>query len=268
MHADLGIALAKQAWLARDPICASWSCRRRSMPRAVSSVSRRLPDRRRARRACTRSRSATRRTRRSPTPSARACARRAGQVLCFLPGAGEIARARREIARRATAVPRRGRRAARVARRGGAGRGDSRPPRGARIILATNIAETSLTVPGVSAVVDTGLHKVARYDPERAHRQPRDRAHLAGLGGSAGGPRRAGSGRAWRSGLWHQARSAAAASRAGDPARRSVGDRCSTCSPGAAIRGRSMVRAAAAGADRIDAAFELLERLGARAQGS
>ena len=37
-----------------------------------------------------------------------------------------------------------------------------------RIILSTNIAETSLTVPGVAAVVDTGLHKVARYDPERA----------------------------------------------------------------------------------------------------
>jgi ATP-dependent helicase HrpB len=37
-----------------------------------------------------------------------------------------------------------------------------------RIILATNIAETSLTVPGVRAVVDTGFHKVARYDPDRA----------------------------------------------------------------------------------------------------
>jgi ATP-dependent helicase HrpB len=37
-----------------------------------------------------------------------------------------------------------------------------------RVILATNIAETSLTVPGVAAVVDTGLHKVARYDPDRA----------------------------------------------------------------------------------------------------
>ena len=37
-----------------------------------------------------------------------------------------------------------------------------------RVILATNIAETSLTVPGVRAVVDSGLHKVARYDPARA----------------------------------------------------------------------------------------------------
>ena len=38
---------------------------------------------------------------------------------------------------------------------------------GRRIILATNIAETSLTVPGVSAVIDTGQVKVARYDAER-----------------------------------------------------------------------------------------------------
>jgi len=33
----------------------------------------------------------------------------------------------------------------------------------ARIILATNIAETSLTVPGVSVVVDTGLVRLQRY---------------------------------------------------------------------------------------------------------
>ena len=36
-----------------------------------------------------------------------------------------------------------------------------------RVILATNIAETSLTVPGVSVVIDTGQVKVARYDPQR-----------------------------------------------------------------------------------------------------
>ena len=36
-----------------------------------------------------------------------------------------------------------------------------------RIVVATNIAETSLTVPGVTAVVDTGLQKIARYDAER-----------------------------------------------------------------------------------------------------
>ena len=35
-------------------------------------------------------------------------------------------------------------------------------------LLATNVAETSLTVPGVSTVIDTGQVKVARYDPSRA----------------------------------------------------------------------------------------------------
>jgi ATP-dependent helicase HrpB len=43
-----------------------------------------------------------------------------------------------------------------------------RPSGRRRVILATNIAETSLTVPGVSTVVDTDLQKLARYDAERA----------------------------------------------------------------------------------------------------
>ena len=44
------------------------------------------------------------------------------------------------------------------------------PPIGAtrRVIVATNIAETSVTVPRVTAVVDSGLQKVARYDASRA----------------------------------------------------------------------------------------------------
>ena len=36
-----------------------------------------------------------------------------------------------------------------------------------RIILATNVAETSLTVPGIRSVVDTGLARISRYDPAR-----------------------------------------------------------------------------------------------------
>lgn len=35
------------------------------------------------------------------------------------------------------------------------------------IVFCTNIAETSLTVPGVRIVIDTGLAKEARYDPKR-----------------------------------------------------------------------------------------------------
>jgi len=35
----------------------------------------------------------------------------------------------------------------------------------ARIVLATNVAETSITVPGIRAVVDSGLARMARYSP-------------------------------------------------------------------------------------------------------
>jgi ATP-dependent helicase HrpB len=35
------------------------------------------------------------------------------------------------------------------------------------VVLSTNVAETSLTIPGVSAVVDCGLARMASYDPQR-----------------------------------------------------------------------------------------------------
>ncbi|WP_211364211.1 ATP-dependent RNA helicase HrpA [Propionivibrio limicola] len=38
-----------------------------------------------------------------------------------------------------------------------------KPHQGRRIVLATNVAETSLTVPGIRYVVDTGLARVKRY---------------------------------------------------------------------------------------------------------
>ena len=41
------------------------------------------------------------------------------------------------------------------------GRKTSRQPR--RVVLATNVAETSLTVPGIRFVVDTGLARISRY---------------------------------------------------------------------------------------------------------
>lgn len=39
------------------------------------------------------------------------------------------------------------------------------PSGGRRIVLATNVAETSLTVPGIRYVIDTGLARVNRYSP-------------------------------------------------------------------------------------------------------
>src|SRR5262245_60731510 len=88
-----------------------------------------------------------------------------GDVLCFLPGAAEIRRAIGEIDARVDSavqvLPLHGSLAA----------ADQdvvmTPSSRRRVIVATNIAETSLTVPDVTAVVDSGLQKVARYDASR-----------------------------------------------------------------------------------------------------
>nr|WP_320013242.1 ATP-dependent RNA helicase HrpA [uncultured Desulfobulbus sp.] len=40
-----------------------------------------------------------------------------------------------------------------------------RPAKKRKIIVATNVAETSVTVPGIRFVVDTGLARIARYNP-------------------------------------------------------------------------------------------------------
>ena len=88
-----------------------------------------------------------------------------------------------------------------------------------KVILATNVAETSLTVEGVTDVVDSGQHKVLRYDAGARPRPSGARADPAGLGGAARGPRRphrAGP----RAAAVGRARRPAAAPRAGDRARR------------------------------------------------
>ncbi|MFH7321236.1 ATP-dependent RNA helicase HrpA [Desulfurivibrio sp. D14AmB] len=48
-----------------------------------------------------------------------------------------------------------------------------RPVKGRKIVLATNVAETSITVPGIRYVVDTGLARIASYNPRaRTHKLP------------------------------------------------------------------------------------------------
>ena len=39
-----------------------------------------------------------------------------------------------------------------------------KPGRGRKIVLATNVAETSITVPGINYVIDTGLARISRYN--------------------------------------------------------------------------------------------------------
>jgi ATP-dependent helicase HrpB len=167
IHADLAIALARQAWRARDDLrivvmsatldagavssflggCPVIDVPGRLHPVAVSHA----PGVTVADAAAEVLRDTT------------------GDVLCFLPGASEIRRTIGDLQARLSSA--------------GGGSVDVLPLHGSldsdeqdaalrpgarrRIVVATNIAETSLTVPGISAVVDSGLHKVARYDADR-----------------------------------------------------------------------------------------------------
>jgi ATP-dependent helicase HrpB len=96
----------------------------------------------------------------------RALAETAGDVLVFLPGAGEIARceqALQNLARRADVLvlPLHGRLDAAAQDRA------IRPQSRRKVVLATNVAESSLTIAGVTAVVDTGLCRELRFDRGR-----------------------------------------------------------------------------------------------------
>jgi ATP-dependent helicase HrpB len=84
-----------------------------------------------------------------------------GHVLCFLPGAGEIRDVQSKLAG-LSVFPLHG--ALSSAEQDAA----LRPTTDRKVILATNIAETSITVDGVTHVVDSGLQKVMRYDAAKA----------------------------------------------------------------------------------------------------
>ncbi|WP_439377022.1 ATP-dependent helicase HrpB [Amycolatopsis lexingtonensis] len=85
-----------------------------------------------------------------------------GDVLAFLPGAGEIARTSNLLRLSDVDVlPLHGRLSA-------THQDDALRPRDRRrVVLATAVAESSLTVPGVRAVVDSGLARVPRVDHRR-----------------------------------------------------------------------------------------------------
>ncbi len=161
IHADLGLALVKQAWMARDDLrvvvmsatidpsrvsaflreCPVIDVPGRQFPLEVSHLA-----------GITVAEAAR-----------RAVAATNGAVLCFLPGAREIQDAARSLQGVPWPV---------LPLHGGLDADEQdralTPGDGPRIVLATNLAETTLTVPDVTAVVDTGLQKVARYDAGRA----------------------------------------------------------------------------------------------------
>jgi ATP-dependent helicase HrpB len=256
VHADLGLALARQAWRARDDLrivvmsatldtaavasflhdCPVVTVTGRLHPldidyrpaqRVVDAVSELLPV-------------------------------TSGSILCFLPGAPEIHRAEPDVAAavgsRAEVVPLHGSLPADAQDRAIADTGDR------RVILATNIAETSLTVPRVFSVIDTGVHKVARFDPDRGI----DSLELERISADAGEQR---AGRAGRLGPGRVRRLWDATDRLrphGQPEIHRV-DLCEAALEIIAWSGdpRSFQWFDAPDADRIDAAMTLLERLGA-----
>jgi ATP-dependent helicase HrpB len=179
IHADLGLALAKQAWLARDdlrivvmsatidasPVAAFLqACPIVEVPGRAHAVEISYAPGQPLAEAVREVIAATR-----------------GNVLAFLPGAPEIRRAMEPVQAAVAGVgggvevlALHGSLDAaeqdRIVRPSASGASGGSGPSDAsrrRVILATNIAETSLTVPDVHAVIDTGLHKVARYDPAR-----------------------------------------------------------------------------------------------------
>ncbi|MEV0437345.1 ATP-dependent helicase HrpB [Streptomyces spectabilis] len=93
----------------------------------------------------------------------RALREREGDVLCFLPGVGEIGRVAGQLAGLADVevLQVHGRAPAEVQDAVLAG-GERR-----RVVLATSVAESSLTVPGVRVVVDSGLAREPRVDHAR-----------------------------------------------------------------------------------------------------
>jgi len=96
----------------------------------------------------------------------RALAEEAGSLLVFLPGQGEIVRVAERLAERVTdpaieIAPLYGALAPAAQDRAIA----PAPPGRRKVVLATSIAQTSLTIEGVRVVIDAGLSRVPRYDP-------------------------------------------------------------------------------------------------------
>ncbi len=87
-----------------------------------------------------------------------------GDVLVFLPGAGEIRRCTEDLADVAALFD-----LAIVPLHGDLPTDEQdaavRPNARRKVILATNVAETSVTIDGVTCVIDSGLARIARHSP-------------------------------------------------------------------------------------------------------
>ncbi len=125
-----------------------------------------------------------------------------GDVLAFLPGVGEIERTAERLSGLDAVIHRLHGSLDPADQRAAIKRGPKR-----KVILATSIAETSLTIDGVRIVVDSGLARRPRYD--RAAGMTRlmtERASQAAVTQRAGRAARQGPGIAYR--LWEEAATA------------------------------------------------------------
>lgn len=128
-----------------------------------------------------------------------------GSLLAFLPGVAEIERTAERLALPADADLHR--------LHGGLAPGEQRAaiaasaPGRRKVVLATSIAETSLTLDGVRLVVDSGLARRPRYDRAAGlTRLVTERASQAAIAQRAGRAGRQGPGRVYR--LWEEAATA------------------------------------------------------------
>lgn len=159
IHADLALALAKQAADVRDDLAIVVM----SATMDAAAVSRFLGARVINVDASMYPVDVRYRPSSSPSQAIRDVARDAkGHILCFLPGAREIERTRNELAGLVNVFPLHGSLDVDAQERALA------PSRERKVILSTNVAETSLTVEGVTDVIDSGLQKVMRFDAETA----------------------------------------------------------------------------------------------------
>ena len=164
IHADVAIALSKQALLARDDLRIVVMSATLDADRVASYLGRcevvRVPGRLHPVTVVHAPRVS------APDAVLQALQQGSGNVLCFQPGALDIARTIADLRTRQPGgidvLPLHGTLAAAEQDRA------LTPSSVRRVIVSTNIAETSVTVPGVTMVVDVGLEKVARYDADLA----------------------------------------------------------------------------------------------------
>ncbi len=126
-----------------------------------------------------------------------------GDVLVFLPGQREIAQVERTLSHLAAegvvVLPLHGELS--VEQQSAALQPDPRGRR--RVVLATNVAESSVTLPGVRVVIDSGLAREPRYDPNSGFaRLETVNISQASADQRAGRAGRVAEGWAWR--LWPQ----------------------------------------------------------------